>query len=275
MKSLAGMLQENTISAAISQVETDIKAHPTDADLRAALAQLLCLTGNWQRAKMQLKSWQALKPVAQPTTYLLMQSVEAELQRQAVFAGQATPLWVNSAESWMMQMLGALHHDLRGEDEQAEAVRDRALEEAMTSSGQLTFANGEEQNTEAFSWLTDGDGRLGPVCELALNGNYYWLPFSAIAEIQFQAPQSAIDLVWSHALIRLVDGREHICQLPVRYPLLADSADALLLGKRTEWHPLGNSQHYAGSGLKTWFTDKTEFPLLNMRQLSFDQGNGS
>ncbi|HHQ4307396.1 TPA: type VI secretion system accessory protein TagJ [Serratia fonticola] len=274
MKSLTRMLQENSLSDAIVQVETDIKAYPADADLRAALVQLLCLIGNWQRARMQLKSWQALKPIAQPTTYLLIQSVEAELQRQAVFVGQATPMWLNTAESWMTQMLQALHHDLRGEIGQAETVRDRALEAAMASSGQLTYSSGEEQKTDTFSWLTDGDGRLGPICELALNGGYYWLPFTAIAEIQFQAPQCVIDLVWSHALVRLVDGREQVCQLPVRYPLLADSDDSLLLGKRTEWHPLGDSQHYAGSGLKTWLSDEAEFPLLNLRQLSFDQGNG-
>lgn len=274
MKSLATMLQGNTISAAISLVEADIKADPADADLRAALVQLLCLMGNWQRARMQLKSWQALKPIAQPTTYLLIQSVEAELQRQAVFAGEAPPRWLNTPASWMTQLLQALHHDLRGETEQAETLRDRALEAATASSGQLSLATDEGQKTEVFSWLTDGDGRLGPICELALNGHYYWLPFTAIADIQFQAPQSVTDLVWSHALVRLVDGREQVCQLPVRYPLAADAADALLLAKRTEWHPLGNSQHYTGSGLKTWIGDETEFPLLNLRQLSFDQGHG-
>ncbi|AHG20841.1 protein of avirulence locus ImpE [Chania multitudinisentens RB-25] len=274
MKSLANMLQDNTINGAIAHVESDIKTRPTDADLRAALVQLLCLSGNWQRAKMQLKSWQALKPIAQPTTLLLMQSVEAELQRQAVFAGHASPMLLNHEESWMMQMLQALHHDVQGENGQAEAIRDRALDEAAASSGQLTFVAGGEAQTEAFAWLADGDGRLGPICELALNGGYYWLPFTAIASIQFQAPQSAIDLVWSHALVRLVDGREQVCQLPARYPLLADADDTLLLGKRTEWHPLGDSQHYVGSGLKTWLSGENEFPLHSLRQLTFDQGNG-
>ncbi|KEY58989.1 type VI secretion system accessory protein TagJ [Serratia sp. DD3] len=272
MKSLAGMLQGKSISKAITQVETDIKAHPTDADLRATLVQLLCLMGNWQRAKMQLKSWQALKPIAQPTTSLLMQCVEAELQRQAVFAGHATPMWLNPVESWMTLMLQALHHDLNNAFDQAEIVRDQALEEAVASSGQLTFSNGEELKTETFSWLADSDGRLGPICELAFNGGYYWLPFAAIAEIQFKAPEGVIDLVWSQALVRLIDGREQVCQLPVRYPLLANSADVLLLGQLTEWHPLGDSLHYAGSGLKTWLSDEAEFPLLSLRQLSFDQG---
>lgn len=95
MKSLANMLQGGSVSAAIGAVESEIKARPADADLRAALVQLLCISGNWQRANAQLKSWQALKPIAQPTTLLLMQSVNAEQQRQAVFAGEAAPRYCN------------------------------------------------------------------------------------------------------------------------------------------------------------------------------------
>lgn len=82
MKSLASMLQGHSIAAAITAVENEIKGKPADADLRAALVQLLCLSGNWTRANAQLKSRQALKPIAQPTTLLLMQSVNAELQRR-------------------------------------------------------------------------------------------------------------------------------------------------------------------------------------------------
>ncbi|CAI0743466.1 type VI secretion system accessory protein TagJ [Serratia entomophila] len=272
MKSLASMLQGGSISAAVGAVENEIKARPADADLRATLVQLLCLSGNWQRANAQLKSWQALKPIAQPTTLLLMQSVNAELQRQAVFAGNATPALLQQNQPWLQQMLQALRLDAQGETGQAQALRDSALEAAPASAGQLTLAQGEQAQSLAFEWLTDGDGRLGPVCELALNGAYYWLPFADIAEIQFQAPQSAIDLVWSHALVRLRDGREQVCQLPARYPLAENSDDALLLGQRTAWLPLGDGPHYAGLGLKTWLSESDEFPLHSLRQLSFGAG---
>lgn len=268
MKSLANMLQGGSVSAAIDAVVDEIKTRPADADLRAALVQLLCLGGNWQRASAQLKSWQALKPIAQPTTLLLMQSVNAELQRQAVFAGDAAPALLQQNHPWLQQMLQALRHDALSETEQAQALRDSALEAAPASAGQLTLS--EQEAPVAFEWLTDGDGRLGPVCELALNGTYYWLPFADIAEIQFQAPQSAIDLVWSHALVRLHDGREQVCQLPARYPLVAGSDDALLLGKRTEWQLLNDGPHYSGQGLKTWLSEDGEFPLHSLRQLRFN-----
>ncbi|EPX2174675.1 TPA: type VI secretion system accessory protein TagJ [Serratia marcescens] len=270
MKSLASMLQGQSIGAAITAIENEIKGKPADADLRAALVQLLCLSGNWMRANAQLKSWQALKPIAQPTTLLLMQSVNAELQRQAVFAGTAAPALLRQDQPWLKLMVQALHQDAQGAAEQAQALRDEALEAAPAGAGRLTLAEGDQERQLSFDWLTDGDGRLGPVCELALNGVYYWLPFADIAAIQFQAPQSAIDLVWSHALVRLTDGREQVCQLPARYPLAEGSDDALLLGKRTEWQPLGDGTHYAGLGLKTWLSESDEFPLHSLRQLSFD-----
>ena len=249
------MLQGQSIGAAITAVENEIKGKPADADLRAALVQLLCLSGNWTRANAQLKSWQ---------------SVNAELQRQAVFAGTAAPALLRQDQPWLKLMVQALHQDAQGAAEQAQALRDEALEAAPAGAGRLTLAEGDQERQLSFDWLTDGDGRLGPVCELALNGVYYWLPFADIAAIQFQAPQSAIDLVWSHALVRLTDGREQVCQLPARYPLAEGSDDALLLGKRTEWQPLGDGTHYAGLGLKTWLSESDEFPLHSLRQLSFD-----
>ena len=119
MKSLASMLQGHSIAAAITAVENEIKGKPADADLRAALVQLLCLSGNWTRANAQLKSWQALKPIAQPTTLLLMQSVNAELQRQAVFAGTAAPALLRQDQPWLKLMVQALHQDAQGAAEQA------------------------------------------------------------------------------------------------------------------------------------------------------------
>lgn len=271
MNSLTHLLADATLSDAIISLENDIKAAPADADKRAALTQLLCLSGNWQRARAQLKSWQALKPIAQPTVLLLTQSVEAEIQRQAVFAGEAAPSFKGYEQSWLPLMAEALRLDANGDAAAAQEMRDRALEEAPATRGSLTLAEGGEERDVSFDWLMDGDGRLGPLCEALLNGTYHWVPFSDIEEIRFQAPQSAIDLVWSHALIRLNDGREQVCQLPARYPLPDDADDALRLARRTEWVPMGDTPHYAGLGQKTWLSEDGEFPLHTLRHLRFGQ----
>ena len=112
----------------------------------------------------------------------------------------------------------------------------------------------------------DGDARLGPVCELIVNGRYCWLPFAAIAEIRFQAPASVTDLVWRHALVRLTDGSEQVCQIPARYPVTPQAEARFQLGRATEWQPLDDEGAlYQGHGQKVWLNDNDEFPILSRR----------
>jgi len=117
----------------------------------------------------------------------------------------------------------------------------------------------------------DGDARLGPVCETLVNGRYFWLPFSAIAEIRFQAPASVTDLVWRHTRVQLVDGSEQVCQIPARYPLLAGADERFLRASVTEWKPLGDdTDQFIGQGQKMWLSDSAEFSLLSLQQVTFD-----
>lgn len=168
--------------------------------------QFLTLSGNWTRALTQLKSWLALKPQAKPTVTLLEQCIQGELQRAQVMAGERRPAMPEAQWPWLTTLAAALSES----DERAHALRLEALEQAQASAGQWTLENDE---TQIFEWLMDGDARLGPVCETLVNGRYFWLPFSAIAEIRFQAPASVTDLVWRHALVRLTDGTEQVCQI--------------------------------------------------------------
>lgn len=268
MHSLQQLLAGGSLNDALARVETQIKAAPGDADLRAAFVQLLCLAGNWTRAQTQLKSWAALKPQAQPTVTLLEQAIRGELQRAAVFAGQQQPRLPGEAYRWAEQLFAALQADIQGERAQADTLRNAALEQAALNPGSVLRQGTEE--AQLFDWLIDGDSRLGPVCELLVNGGYFWVPFSAIAEMRFQAPASVTDLVWRHTLVRLVDGTEQVCQVPVRYPFASDASDNLRLARLTEWQSLDEAQqHYIGQGQKVWLNDSAEFSLLDLETLTF------
>ncbi|ARJ41266.1 protein of avirulence locus ImpE [Pantoea alhagi] len=268
MHSLQQLLAGGSLDDALARVEAQIKAAPANADLRAAFVQLLCLAGNWTRAQTQLKSWAALKPQAQPTVTLLEQAIRGEQQRAAVFAGQAQPRLPGEAYRWAEQLFAALQADIQGERAQADDLRNGALEAAALNPGSALMQGSEQ--AEPFAWLTDGDGRLGPVCELLVNGGYFWVPFSAITEMRFQAPASVTDLVWRHTLVQLVDGSEQVCQVPVRYPFASQAQDDLRLARLTEWQPLDEAQqHYIGQGQKVWLNDSAEFSLLSLETLTF------
>jgi len=117
----------------------------------------------------------------------------------------------------------------------------------------------------------DGDSRFGPVCEVINQGRYYWIPFAAIREMQFQAPASVTDLVWRHTRVQLVDGSEQVCQIPARYPLLAGADERFLRASVTEWQTLGDdTDQFIGQGQKMWLSDSAEFSLLSLQQVAFD-----
>lgn len=268
MHSLQQLLAGGSLDDALTRVASQIKAAPADADLRAAFVQLLCLAGNWTRAQTQLKSWAALKPQAQPTVTLLEQAIRGELQREAVFAGQQPPRLPGAAYGWAEPLFAALQADIQGDRTQADALRSAAFEAAALNPGSALLQGAEQ--AQPFDWLIDGDSRLGPICELLVNGGYFWVPFSAIAEMRFQAPVSVTDLVWRHTLVRLVDGSEQVCQAPVRYPFAPSAQDNLRLARLTEWQPLdAAAQHYIGHGQKVWLNDSAEFSLLSLETLTF------
>ena len=267
INTLYQQLAGTSLTDSLARLESEIKAQPANADLRAAFVQLLCLSGNWARALIQLKSWVALKPQAKPTVTLLQQAISGEQQRIEVMAGRARPHMPDTQWPWVAAMVSAL-------GEQGDASHQRrhaALAQADVNPADITLQDGTVHHS---GWLMDGDARLGPVCEVIVNGRYAWLPFSAIEEMRFQAPASVTDLVWRHTSVRLVDGTEQVCQIPARYPLTEPTEERFLLARATEWQPLdGDESQYLGHGQKVWLNDSEEFPLLTLETLTFSEGD--
>ena len=56
--------------------------------------------------------------------------------------------------------------------------------------------------------------------------------------------------------------------IPSRYPLSEEDVDATKLSRQTQWLDLGN-EHFAGRGQRQWLTDVDEYPLLEVRHLTF------
>ncbi|MDI6958844.1 MULTISPECIES: type VI secretion system accessory protein TagJ [unclassified Pantoea] len=267
MESLQQRLADASLAENLARTTAQIQANPADANLRATFVQLLCMAGNWTRAQTQLQSWLALTPQAQPTITLLQQAIAGELQRAAVLRGESQPQLPGSAWAWSETLLAALQAEVKGDEARGADLRQQALEQADANPGTLE----QQDQSVAFPWLMDGDSRFGPVCEAIVNGRYYWVPFAAIREMQFQAPASVTDLVWRHTLIQLVDGSEQVCQIPVRYPLPAQAEESWLRASVTEWQPLGNvDSQFIGLGQKVWLSDSAEFSLMTLQRITFN-----
>lgn len=261
-------LHGDSLGDALQRAEDAVRAQPTQTAARWLLFELLCIQGQWDRALKQLQTWATLSAGSEGVAHTMRGLIRAEHQRQAVFAGTQAPvpMPIPGAEftPWMADLAEAIALNAQGSHAQADTVRASALDAAASVPGQ--------GNLGSFAWIADSDTRLGPVCELIAQGSYRWLGLHALRSMQTTAPQRLLDLVWASAQLVLHDGTVLRAMLPARYPLPAAPArasDGQLLGQETCWTEVGETGVFA-TGQKIWTTDRSDWPLLNIRDCSFD-----
>lgn len=260
-------LKAGEVEAALAQLQGEIRAQPGKAELRVALFQVLCVLGRWDKALAQLEVAGQLDAAALAMVQTYREAIACERLRSEVFAGRRVPMIFGEPEPWLAMLVEALLQDGRGEAALAQSLRAQAFEAAPAVAGQ--------QDGEAFEWLADADGRLGPVLEAVINGRYYWVPFAHLSAISVEAPEDLRDLVWAPAQLSFTNGGEVVALLPNRYPdLPADADGALLLARRTEWLP-GPGDTYRGVGQRVLVTPEAETALLQIRELRFDASEGA
>jgi type VI secretion system protein ImpE len=244
---------------ALQLLQKQVRERAADAKLRVFLFQLLCVTGQWERALTQLQVCGELDhgTLAMVNTY--REALKCEGVRSAVFEGRTTPIVFGQPKPWVALLVQALQADAGGNPASAASLRAQAFDAAPAVPGRL--------NGEPFDWIADADSRLGPVLEGVVNGRYCWVPFSALAKVTIEAPADLRDLVWTPAQLEFANGGSSVALIPTRYPGSAASADGLLqLARRTEWLAL-SPEHFRGLGQRVLTTSHSEVGLLEVREL--------
>jgi len=244
-------------AAALASLTAAVRGKPADPKLRVFLAQLLCVLGQWERAHTQLNVVADLDPQTANMREMVGHALRCEVLRKAVFDGRRTPMVFGQPDQWLALLIESLLQLGGGDTAQAADLARRAFDDAPATSGQI--------NGEPFEWIADADSRLGPVLEAAINGRYYWVPFSRISTISFEAPTDLRDNVWLPAQVTFANGGEVIAMVPTRYPGSEASADGLIqLARKTEWTDAGNDRFF-GLGQRVLVTDQGEHDLLSVR----------
>lgn len=249
---------QRPLAEQLAEVKNAIRAQPAKATLRTYYFQLLCVLGDWKKAIDQLQVCAQLDANAAPMARAYREAILCEILRAEVFAGRKEPHILGQPAPWMGYLTDALKQAAAGRPDNAASLRQQAFDMAEATPGEL--------DDTAFTWISDADNRLGPVCELYANGCYYWLPFTAIQNVGFEKPQDLRDMVWQACEVTLTNGGKLPGFIPSRYPLLADDGDGIKLARKTEWQDLGHG-HFAGQGQRLWATDQGEHALLDVRQL--------
>ncbi len=250
------------LTAALDELQAEVRQKPADVKLRIFLAQLLMMMGQWDRAVTQLAVISEMDAGALPMARAYRAAIDCELLRAEVFAGKRSPLLFGDPEPWIAGMLKALSVEAEGRAADAATLRAESCEAAPASAGKV--------NGEPFEWLADADSRLGPMLEVLLNGAYYWVPLHRVQKIMIDPPADARDLIWLPAQFIWINEGEAVGFIPTRYVgSEASQDDAIRMSRKTGWRQLAESS-FAGEGQRLLATDSAEYSLLEVREITFD-----
>jgi type VI secretion system protein ImpE len=257
------LLRQGDPRAALAKLTEAVRAKPADASLRIFLSQLLCVLGQWERAHTQLNVVAEMDKLAIPMRETVGHAIRCELMRAQVFAGKRTPMVFGQPDEWLALLIESMLQAGQGNAEMSIDLAARAFDAAPAVSGSI--------DDQPFEWIMDADSRLGPVLEACVNGRYYWVPFSRLSRIVFEAPEDLRDCVWMPAQLMFTNGGETVALVPTRYPGSQESADGLInLARRTEWSELGPDR-WAGLGQRVLATDAGEHDLMAVRTITLDE----
>lgn len=255
-------VKEGRLDEALSQLQAQIRHAPHDAKLRVFLFQLLALSGQWERALNQLNVCGELDRANLAMVQTYREAIRCEILRDKVFAGETSPLIFGQPEQWVANLLVAVNLSSKRQYSEAAKLRQKAFDEAPATSGTL--------NGQPFAWLADADSRLGPVLEVVINGRYYWVPFSRIANITLEAPADLRDLVWMPAQFIWSNGGGSVGLIPSRYPGSELATDtSLCMARKTEWMEAADGEFH-GIGQRMLATDVDDYSLFDIRELVFN-----
>lgn len=221
-----------------------------DLDGRWALFQWLCVVGDWPRALRQLDRITELSRPFAPTANRYRRLILGEVRRKQVFQAHAEPSYLVERPQWMARLLVALAFMQNGDHAAADTSRDIAF--SMVSCPPLTI------NGERIEWIADFDSRLGPTCELLVDGQYIWLPFSQLHRLELDEPRTLLDHIWSPVTIALPGDRIKRGFMPMRYPDSEHGVDDIRLSRRMTSRNVGRTGIIC-TGLRQWKTSLGTF----------------
>jgi len=262
------LLNAGQLDEAVQALITQVKAKPADGSLRIFLFELLCFTGDLDRAEKQLEvvATQADGVGAALAVQVYRDLLAAERVRRQVFHGAALPKFLLPPPAYIDRYV-LLVKTLAQAPKDAVAMLPEAEEQFPRLAGRL----GDRQ----FTSLRDADDRVAPVLELLHGANYVWLPLEQIRRIQVTAPRSLRDLVWSHARIETVEESIGDVFLPALYVDSASHTDPQVrLGRMTAWEAV-EDELVTGAGRKVFLLDDDEVSGLEMHDLQLVSNAGT
>jgi type VI secretion system protein ImpE len=227
------LFRAGKLSEAISALNEALRNDPSNQKQRTFLFELLCFSGDYDRAEKQLNILeQEGKKDSFLGTLLYKAALNAEKTRQEMFEKKTYP--------------------------------------KQTLNGAATAVQGK-LNGKEFQSLSDADPRIGEKLEVFAAGDYMWISYHDIASVRLEAPKRLRDLLWAPA--KLVTGPTFRSRdlgeilLPVLSPgSWQHPDDEVKLGRMSDWCE-DEAGEVAPFGQKSLLVDGEEIPFLEIREL--------
>jgi len=258
------LLDAGQLSAAIEQLNQDVRSHPTDSRQRTFLFELLCFAGDYVRAERQLDAIGQQEATAELGVQVYRNVLMAESARRRLFSEGLRPGFLLDPPPYVRLHLEAVNR-LR-EDNRAEALA--LLEE---SDGARPPLKGRIDG-QPFGDFRDGDDLLAPFLEVIVHNTYVWLPLAQIQSVKISVPRRLRDLIWIPAAIECYHEPVGDVLLPVLYPGSSEHADdRVKLGRMSDWKLLPDGP-VLGVGQRLFFIDGQDRGMLEVRDIAFEAG---
>jgi type VI secretion system protein ImpE len=256
------LLDAGQLSAAIAQLNQEVRAHPADSQRRTFLFELLCFAGEYQRAERQLEAIGHQSSGAEVGVQVYRNILTAEQSRHRLLSEGLRPDFLFDPPSYTRLHLEAVNRLREHQPLEAKALLEQSEHDRPVLKGRL--------EGQPFADFRDADDLLGPFLEVIVHHTYVWLPFEQVSRLTISPPKRLRDLLWIPATLESHLGAVGDVFLPVLYAgSSAYDDDQVRLGRMTDWKAVGENL-LLGVGQRLFLTDGEERAMLEVRELAFE-----
>jgi type VI secretion system protein ImpE len=252
------------LAQAIEAQLGEVKAHPTDAARRTFLFELLCFSGDLDRARRQLDAIRADEGELESAAANYRRLLDAETARHRLFEEGIAPEFLGEATADLRARIEAVGLLRLGREAEAAALIVGANDALPPVAGTL--------NGKRFESLRDADDLFAGVLEVMAQGKYFWVALDQVVSVAMNPPRFPRDLLYAPARLELAQETGEVF-LPALYPGTAKHGDdGVRLGRVTDWVTRGGeSGATLGVGARLYLVDDDDLSLLEWRQLVRDE----
>ena len=255
--SASAHLDAGQVWTAIERLNEEIDVHQGDTHLVIFLSELLCVSGQWDRAEEQLERVVGQSREANDDVLVFRNMVRAERHRRRVFSGVSDPHFVTEPPAYVTLHLDALHKLERGGLDEVKALLDSADGQWCKRPGTM--------GARSFHSFRDADNLVAPVLELIVQDRYIWMPYEQIQRFEITSPRRLRDLLWVSIRVGGLGGTMLEAFVPVQYAISCEHSTQ----QRIDHDP------YAAVALRQFLIDGEKRAMLDSREVEFEVNHGA